>query len=903
MKNLFQQAYDLYSNGNLSEAKEQLEILLKEEEKNIIAIYLHGIIDFRLENFESAKEYFSKSAELNPGHAESLYNLALCYANSGDDDKAIECYIKALERNPKHSNSLNNLGALYYDKKNYDEAEKLYLQALSFEPNNTNAISNLGNVKLSKNKPEEAIEYYKKAINTKSAAGVDFNYANAYNNIGFVKMEYGVLEECYEYFDRASEIDPEYAEPHFNKARAYLLSGRLVDGWREYEWRLKREEYEKRTFSKPMLTNQNIKGKTILACSEQGLGDTINFMRYLPMLKDAGCRVIFECHKKVMHLVKDYYGFDEIIEQKLSEEPAVDYDYHIPLMSLPNYFKTDINHIPGGTPYIFADEELVEYWKNIIQKDDSFKVGIVWAGNPSHIRDDDRSCRISDFLPLFSIEGAKIYILQKGAATEQTNDIVNPYVDLNQFGFDEKLPFSDSAAIIENLDLVVTVDTSITHLAGAMNKPVWALLSYIPDWRWMLGREDTPWYPSMRLIRQTKNGDWKQVFQFVREEIIKKINGSKAAVSSNTKNDGAAVTDEQQRIRDTFYLGLPTGENFGWGVCGAYLRKELSKKVDIINVDENSEILKSGKADGSLFQALSDINFTAMVNVRGKRNYSYTFFENELNDNSIENAKKYDLVFAGSSWCRDKMIDKGIYNSGILIQGIDPELFYPIEEEKTENLFTIYSGGKFELRKGQDIVLRAFDILQKKHDDVILINTWYNIWPATMQPMTISPFIKFELKGNNWINQMRHICAINDIAGERIFTLPLSPNNKMRELYKKTDIGLFPNRCEGGTNLVLMEYMASGKPVIASYNTGHEDVLTEDNSYPLTTMKDFQVYDNEDVLMYDWKEPDLDEVVAQLEFAYNNRDAIKAKGKIAGEEMKQFTWDKSAESLLQQVKL
>lgn len=899
MKYTFKQALDLYNNNRLPEARVILDELLKEGDKSIDAVYLHAIIDFKLGDIASAIEYFEFSSRLSPRHAESHYNLGLCYSKAGKTDLSIEHYKKAIELKPSHSNSMNNLGAIYFEQRNLDEAEKLYLRALKYEPNNSNAICNIGNIKLARNKPDEAIECYQKAIDTKPGEDIEFSVASAYNNIGFVKIEYGLLDEAFTYFDKSIEADPTYCEPYFNKARAYLLLGEFEKGWGFYEWRMKRKDFGTRQFAKPRLTNQAINGKTVLVYTEQGLGDTIQFIRYLPMLKEKGCKIIFECAKILIPIFSGLDWYEQIIPQKTDAEPAVDYDYQIPLLSLPYYFNTDLNSIPNGTPYVQLNEDVVKKWRSILADDKHLKVGIVWAGNPGHIRDRDRSCKISDFLPLFNIEGIKIHILQKGAAQNQVKDIIYPYVDMNKFEFDKEGTFYDIAAIIKNLDLVITVDTSIAHLAGAMNKPVWTLVTYTPDWRWMLNRDDTPWYPSMRLFRQPSAGDWKTVFNNVKNELQKMIDKTE----KKSIKDFSSILDNfsMPQNKDTIYLGLTSGENFGWGVCSKYLKAELGKKLNVINLDERKDIVDNGTVGGSVFHALTDLNFNSLFNVRGKRNYGYTFFENELTGNSVLNAKNYDKVFAGSTWCKERMIEKGISNSGLLIQGVDPDLFYPIEEDSDSKLFRIFSGGKFELRKGQDLVLKAVKILQQKYDDIVLINAWYNIWPATMGTMRLSKHIAFDVAGNSWIDQMRYICKINNIDGQKILTLPLTPNEKMRELYKKTDLGLFPNRCEGGTNLVLMEYMACGKPVIASFNSGHKDILTDENSYPLKKMKEFKIYDNDNTLMCNWEEPDIDEIVTLIEFAYNNRDAIKQKGKKAGEDLKKYSWAASAESLLDDI--
>ena len=323
----------------------------------------------------------------------------------------------------------------------------------------------------------------------------------------------------------------------------------------------------------------------------------------------------------------------------------------------------------------------------------------------------------------------------------------------------------------------------------------------------------------------------------------------------------------------------------------------MAKKNLAESLEEYYSVDDGKKIEGKVFHGLTDIEFNSIYRVRGKQNYGYTFFENELLPVSVENAKKYDVVIGGSTWCKEKMEAKGILNTDVLIQGIDPELFYPIHENANEKLFVIFSGGKFELRKGQDLVLKAVKHIQDKYANVILINAWYNFWPQSIATMSKSSHIKFDYKGSNWAEIMNHIYEINGLNSKQIFTLPVTPNEKLRELYAKTDIGIFPNRCEGGTNLVMMEYMACGKPVIASYNSGHTDVLNGNNSLMLKEMKEFQLFEN-GKMHVDWNEPSLDELIDRIEFAYNNREKIKAVGQNAGKFMRDFTWSNTAEKLI-----
>jgi glycosyltransferase involved in cell wall biosynthesis len=350
----------------------------------------------------------------------------------------------------------------------------------------------------------------------------------------------------------------------------------------------------------------------------------------------------------------------------------------------------------------------------------------------------------------------------------------------------------------------------------------------------------------------------------------------------------------------TLYLGLSTGDNFGWGVCSRYLIKELAKKrpthvLSANNGDHNVENL-----NGKLFQALTDIDFNPMFkNARGASNYAYTFFENQLAPVAVENAKKYDQVLGGSTWCRDRMLEIGIKNCDVLIQGIDPELFFPIESEKSQERFVIFSGGKFELRKGQDLVLRAVKIIQDKFPDVWLLNCWFNMWPASTRLMRYSRHIRFDCRDNeSWQETMQRTYVQNGLDPGRIITCDLVPHERQRQLFAQTDIGVFPNRCEGGTNLVLMEYMACAKPVIASNASGHRDILTSDNALLLNTLSEFNVLDAGGKLMARWQEPSLDELVAQLEYAYMHRSQAQEKGKVAGRDLQQFTWSHTAQRLL-----
>lgn len=352
------------------------------------------------------------------------------------------------------------------------------------------------------------------------------------------------------------------------------------------------------------------------------------------------------------------------------------------------------------------------------------------------------------------------------------------------------------------------------------------------------------------------------------------------------------------RNKKKIYLGLSGHRNSGWGVCSHYFKKELSAIADMKTLNEQDDTACA--LDGILFQGLKGADFIpSFTRAKGFRNIGYAFFERELTTRSKENAACFDLVLAGSNWCRERILEKGIENSGTLLQGIDPDVFYPIKEAKPDDRFVIFSGGKFELRKGQDLVLRALKVFQDKHPDVLLINCWYNIWEHSIRMMESSRHIQFKYHpGQSWKENMKRTYLQNGLDPERIVTFDLVPYEDQRRLYAQTDLGLFPNRCEGGTNLVMMEYMACGKPVIASNTSGQKDILTPENAICLNELHDLNVVDSDGEIICRWQEPCLDELLDRLEYAYQNRAKIAKIGHNAGEALRQFTWRKSAQTLL-----
>ncbi|MGA2747970.1 MAG: glycosyltransferase [Verrucomicrobiota bacterium] len=348
-----------------------------------------------------------------------------------------------------------------------------------------------------------------------------------------------------------------------------------------------------------------------------------------------------------------------------------------------------------------------------------------------------------------------------------------------------------------------------------------------------------------------------------------------------------------------YYAGQPGG-GFGWGVCNRHLMEELSRLLTVRYLDRTDPMFQSSALPGDLFTSLGGNVFTPFSTARGRHNLGYVFFENELVSESVENARRFDVVFAGSTWCMERLQEKGISNTALLIQGVDTTVFHP-QAVARDGRFVLFSGGKFELRKGQDLVLKAFSVLSKKHPDMMLLTAWHNPWRASMETMRESPHIRFEVSGRNWVEQMETIYRLNGIDQARVMTMPSLPAGEMAQAYRQSDLGLFPNRCEGGTNLVLMEYMACGKPAIVTDATGHKDLCRESNAFLLKELRPFPINDLSGRLVARWVEPSLDEIIASIEYAYEHRVEAQARGQAAAEDMKQWPWKRAAEIIVSTV--
>jgi tetratricopeptide (TPR) repeat protein len=501
--------------GQIDEAIVNYRKALELNPKNIDTYVNLGIALREIGQLNEAIFCFQKALQIDADYVLALNNLGITVRERGNLDDSVAWFQKVISIDPKFDNAYFNLGIVFHEKRQLDKALDFFQKTIKLNPNSDDAYYNLGIVYGEKGQFHMAIDSYKKAINIKPTN------SNALNNLGIVLQDKGQIDEAILCFRKALGFKPDDAEAHWNIAQALLLSGNFKEGWKEYEWRLKVKDFHSRTFSEPLWDGSDIAGLSILLHAEQGLGDTIQFIRYVPLVAKPDTTIIVSCQKELRSLLQNVKGVSTVVSYG---EPLPQFDVHCPLLSLPLLFSTTLDNIPAKIPYISADTLLVQKWREKIQPDKSkVNIGIVWAGNPKFPNDVKRSCSYDIFLPLAGLSNVALYSLQKREVTCQAKNFPMGMQLIDYTG--DIHDFSDTAGLIENLDVVISVDTAVAHLAGALGKPVWTLLPYSPDWRWMLNRNDSPWYPSMRLFRQPSRGDWRSVIEDVKtavKDILKK---------------------------------------------------------------------------------------------------------------------------------------------------------------------------------------------------------------------------------------------------------------------------------------------------------------------------------------------------------------------------------------------
>jgi Tfp pilus assembly protein PilF len=455
-----------------------------------------------------AEQLCRQILEIDPGSAKSWFILGVACQLSGRTGESVDCYRSSLRLMPTNAEAWNNLGVSLQSLRRPEEAAPCFIEALRFEPGYAQAHNNLGNTLQAQGMLDDAVACYLRALHHQP------DYAGAYDNLGLVLQAQGRLTEAVECYNQAIRLAPGLAEPHLNRAMAWLQLGDFALGWNEYEWRSRCRASGIRSFDQPVWNGAPLRGRTILLHTEQGLGDAIQFIRYARLVKSLGGHVLVACQQPLARLLTQCSGVDGVIEDGA---PLPAFECHAPLLSLPRIFETTVETVPTEIPYLAADPILVDRRSVQLSAAEGFKIGVAWQGSPEHKKDRWRSFRLAELEPLSRVPGVRLISLQKGFGAEQLADgsCRFPIVDLGSSLQD----LMDTAAVIKALDLMITPDTALAHLAGSLGAPVWVALPVAADWRWLLGRGDTPWYPTMRLFRQARWGEWRELFEQMADQL------------------------------------------------------------------------------------------------------------------------------------------------------------------------------------------------------------------------------------------------------------------------------------------------------------------------------------------------------------------------------------------------
>lgn len=564
-----------------------------------------GTEALRKGQIDQSIECYKKSIANKPNAPQSHFNLGIAYETNNDIDNAIEAYKDAILQRLDYPKAHLQLAKLYQKKGLIDQAIIHFEQTCTFDKNLIEPAISVARLLVEKERYKESVPYFERAVNaTPANIQLALEYANALNtlnhtqkaldlyttlhekrpndtgilyNIAYTLKKLGRMGEALVYYETTLQKNPHHAEAHFSLGLAYLASGDFKKGWPEYEWRWKRNSQQMRhKFSQPQWDGSSLDGKTILLHAEQGLGDTFQFIRYAQLLKERyNTTIIVMVQRPLQTIIAHCCPY---IDKMLSrDQMSAHFDVHAPLMTLPYILGTEQETVPQTIPYIIPDPALVNHWQTKLAHDHNLKVGICWQGNSKYSTPFLRavvaakSMQLAQLAPLGQIEHVSFYNLQKETGTDQLDDLPSSFkLELFDDTFDnEHGRFMDTAAVIKNLDLIITIDTSIAHLAGAIGVPVWVMLPEPADWRWMINRRESPWYPdTMKLFHQPTPGDWQTVIQTIGQKLEQlaldkknkqmSTNKKESTIGALLKNELAMVTHKLQKHCSNFHYSSET---------------------------------------------------------------------------------------------------------------------------------------------------------------------------------------------------------------------------------------------------------------------------------------------------------------------------------------------------------
>jgi tetratricopeptide (TPR) repeat protein len=493
--------------GRLDEALADYDRALTARPDDAQALFNRGVTLHELKRFALALESYDGVLAARPDHAEALSNRGDALHELGRPQDALESYDRALAVRPDYAEALSNRGNLLKTLRRFDDALESYDAALRLRPDDPAVLSNRAVTLQALDRLDEALASCDRAL------ALDPDRVEALINRASVLQELQRFDEALAAYDRAAASAPDNAEVQTNRAFLLLLTGDMARGWPAYEWRRRLPSWVERGFTEPEWSGEDIAGNRLLLHAEQGFGDTIQFARYAAQAARRGADVVIEVQPSLAPLLGGLFGVEVVAAGR---DPLPAFDLHCPLLSLPRLFATTPATIPGGVPYIAAPADRIAAWAPRLPAG-GLRVGLAWSGHPNNVRDHERSIPFARLAPLVGVPSTSFVSLQKDIRAADADDFrrCGGVIDLG----DELRDFADTAAVISGLDLVITVDTAVAHLAGAMGKPVWVLLPRIPDFRWLLDRPTSPWYPSARLFRKGQLDDWDAVIAAVATEL------------------------------------------------------------------------------------------------------------------------------------------------------------------------------------------------------------------------------------------------------------------------------------------------------------------------------------------------------------------------------------------------
>lgn len=545
LKTLLQQAFEHHQGGRLEQARAGYEQILFEQPQHADALHLLGVVAIQTQHYSQAVDWIGKAIQANPKAPAFHANLGCALHELKQYEAALAAHDQAIALQPDFADAYTNRGNALRQLKQWQAALESYDKVLQLRPDQAQAHANRGVALRKLGQWERALESYDTAIRLAP------NDAQAHNMRGNVYKDLMQLEAALASYNQALALNPNVANACFNKSLLLLLMGDLAQAWPMFESRWTQPQWmaSKHDMSQPLwLGNVSVQGKTVLLRAEQGLGDTIQFCRYATWAQALNARVVMEVPAPLVPLLQNLEGVDLLVAQGQAL-PA--FDVHCPLMSLPLVFKTQMGTIPSRLSYLSCDPDRVQHWSDKLGPKTQPRVGLVWCGNAVHDDDHTRSLTLAQLLAYLPADIDYVSLQKDLSHADQVALQAHP--DIRHVG-DQLQDFADTAAVCALMDVVVSVDTSVAHLSAALGRPTWVLLPYVPDWRWLLVREDSPWYPSAKLYRQTQRRAWAEVLTQVRADLIRRF---KSVSDAQRTAPHASDARHSGRLPARFRLGPP----------------------------------------------------------------------------------------------------------------------------------------------------------------------------------------------------------------------------------------------------------------------------------------------------------------------------------------------------------